>query len=122
MANTLCSLKFREPHLWDHASVQIQQAEEDDQGKDGEYYQDLPLVFRFNIETGCRFLRPVGVGGISSFGGTLRRHCLWLGSPWVGGRVAGGWVHGMGRAPGTEGEGVCEGKTRGEAFWGLPLL
>ena len=98
-----------------------QQAEEDDQGKDGEYYQDLPLVFRFNIETGCRFLQACGEwAGPSSFGGTLEETLPVVGKP-MGGRVAGGWVHGLGRAPGTEGEGVCEGKTRG-GFLGAPLL
>ena len=43
-----------------------------------------------------------------------------VGKP-MGGRMAGAWVHGMGRAPGTEGEGVCGGKTQG-GFLGAPLL
>lgn len=41
-----------------------------------------------------------------------------VGKP-MGGRGQGDGCMGMGRAPGTEGEGVCEGKTRG-GFLGLP--
>ena len=43
-----------------------------------------------------------------------------VGKP-MGGSVAGGWVHGMGRAPGTESEGAYGGKTQ-RGFLGAPLL
>ena len=44
-----------------------------------------------------------------------------VGKP-MGGRMAGAWcmVHGMSRAPGTEGEGVCGGKTQGGLSGGSP--
>ena len=53
-------------------------------------------------------------------GGTLEGDmaCGWEAHGW---EMAGAWVHGMDRAPGTEGEGVCGGKTRG-GFLGAPLL
>lgn len=75
-------------------------------------------VFRFNIETGCRFLQACGeVGGSRLFGGTLEE-TLPVVVPMGGrGQGMGAWD---GQGPGTEGEGVCEGKTRG-AFWGPPV-
>ena len=68
-------------------------------------------MFRINIETECPHIQGCGEWvGPPSFGGTLEGDiaCAWETHC---GKMGGGWVHGMGRAPGTEGEGVCGGKT-----------
>lgn len=74
VANTHVA-SVQEPHLGT-TPVGNQQAEEDStRAKDGEYYQDLPLVLRLNIKQGVD--RPVG-SGRSRLGAPSRRHCLWL--------------------------------------------
>ena len=93
----------------------------------------LLSVLRIKIRTGCAHLLTCDkweglalpplftcAGAPTILGAPSRGTSLVVGKP-MDGRMAGGWVHGMGRAPGTEGEGVCGGKTQG-GFPGAPFL
>ena len=130
-ANTFWSLKLREPHLRDQTSVQISRLRRTTRARMGNITSILPSVFRIKIGKGYAHLLTclngqalpplfTCAGAPTSLGAPSRGTSPVVGKS-MGGRVAGGWVHGLGRAPGTEGEGVCEGKTRG-GFLGAPLL
>ena len=130
-AITFWSLKFREPHLQHKASVQISRLRRTTRARMGNITSILPSVFRIKIGKGYAHLLTclngqalpplfTCAGAPTSLGAPSRGTSPVVGKS-MGGRVAGGWVHGLGRAPGTEGEGVCRGKTRG-GFLGAPLL
>ena len=118
-AITFWSLKFREPHLQHKASVQISRLRRTTRARMGNITRICLLCSGLTSKQGVDFSRPVGSGrDLRPLGAPSRRHCLWLGSPWVG-EWQGDGCMGWAGLPAQRVRVFAEGRPEG-AFWGLP--